>query len=72
VSAVPGLLKDRRFEAGKNNAVTVGRDLSPSGAIARHLNFVYQQTGKNLRRTAKLLGISQATLIRRLRRMGLK
>jgi transcriptional regulator of acetoin/glycerol metabolism len=64
--------KNPTFEAGKINAATVGRDLSLSGAIARHLNFVYQQTGKNLRRTAKLLGISRATLIRRLRRMGLK
>ena len=64
--------KKPTFEAGKNNAATVGRDLSLSGAIARHLNFVYQQTGKNQRRTAKLLGISRATLVRRLQRMDSK
>lgn len=52
-----------------NNA---GRDLSLSGAVARHISFVYDQTGRNQRRTAKVLGISRATLVRHLRSMAQK
>jgi transcriptional regulator with PAS, ATPase and Fis domain len=47
-----------------------GRDLSLSGAVARHVSFVYEQTGRNQRRTAKVLGISRATLVRHLRNMA--
>ena len=42
-------------------------DLSLAGAVARHVQFVYSQAGGNQRRTARLLGISRATLARHLR-----
>jgi transcriptional regulator with PAS, ATPase and Fis domain len=44
------------------------RNLSLAGAVARHVKFVYDQAGNNQRRTARLLGISRATLARHLRR----
>jgi transcriptional regulator with PAS, ATPase and Fis domain len=56
-----------RTEIYQNNA---GHDLSLSGAVARHVRFVYEQTGRNQRRTAKVLGISRATLVRHLRNMA--
>jgi transcriptional regulator with PAS, ATPase and Fis domain len=42
-------------------------DLTLSSAVKRHVRFVYDQTNQNQRRTAKLLGISRATLARHLR-----
>src|SRR5437762_278996 len=42
-------------------------DLSLASAVKRHVRFVYQQANQNQRRTAKLLGISRATLSRHLR-----
>lgn len=42
-------------------------DLSLAGAVQRHVRFVYDQSNCNQRRTAKLLGISRATLARHLR-----
>ncbi len=42
-------------------------DLSLAGAVKRHVRFVYEQTNRNQRRTAKLLGISRATLARHLK-----
>jgi len=42
-------------------------DLSLASAVSRHVHFVYEQTKRNQRRTAKLLGISRATLARHLR-----
>jgi transcriptional regulator with PAS, ATPase and Fis domain len=42
-------------------------DLSLAGAVRRHVHFVYQQANRNQRRTAKLLGISRATLARHLK-----
>jgi transcriptional regulator with PAS, ATPase and Fis domain len=56
-----------RPEIYQNSA---GRDLSLAGAVARHISFVYEQTGHNQRRTAKVLGISRATLVRHLRNMA--
>ena len=50
----------------------IGRDLTLSGAVARHVRFVYEQTGQNQRRTARVLGISRATLVRHLRNMAQK
>jgi two-component system response regulator HydG len=44
-----------------------GVDLSLSAAVRRHVRFVYEQTNGNQRRTARLLGISRATLARQLR-----
>ncbi|MEO5754523.1 MAG: sigma-54 dependent transcriptional regulator [Chthoniobacterales bacterium] len=43
------------------------RDLTLAGAVARQVQFVYEQAGGNQRRTARLLGISRATLARHLR-----
>jgi DNA-binding NtrC family response regulator len=42
-------------------------DLSLAAAVQRHIRFVYNQTNRNQRRTAKLLGISRATLSRHLK-----
>ena len=42
-------------------------DPSLASAVKRHVRFVYEQTNRNQRRTAKLLGISRATLARHLR-----
>jgi transcriptional regulator with PAS, ATPase and Fis domain len=47
-------------------------DLSLDGAIKRHVQFVYEQTNRNQRRTAKLLGISRSTLARYLQGMAKK
>jgi transcriptional regulator with PAS, ATPase and Fis domain len=48
----------------------VGPEHSLAGAVARHVRFVYGQTNQNQRRTARLLGISRATLARHLRAMN--
>jgi Nif-specific regulatory protein len=42
-------------------------DLSLAAAVARHVQSVYEQAGRNQRRTARLLRISRATLARHLR-----
>jgi transcriptional regulator with PAS, ATPase and Fis domain len=42
-------------------------DLSLASAVRRHVRFVYEQARRNQRQTAKLLGISRATLARHLR-----
>jgi DNA-binding NtrC family response regulator len=42
-------------------------DVSLASAVRRHVHFVYEQNNRNQRRTAKLLGISRATLSRHLR-----
>jgi transcriptional regulator with PAS, ATPase and Fis domain len=47
-------------------------DLSLAGAVKRHVHFVYEQTNRNQRRTAKLLQISRATLARHLRNAAQK
>src|ERR1700704_101983 len=47
-------------------------DLSLAGAVQRHIRYVYDQTNQNQRRTAKLLGISRATLARHLRNAAQK
>jgi DNA-binding NtrC family response regulator len=49
---------------------TSGVDLSLSGAVRRHVRFVYEQSNRNQRRTAKLLGISRATLARHLQNVA--
>ena len=54
--------------AQPNGTVEGVRDLSLASAVARHVRFVYNQAGRNQRRTARLLGISRATLARHLRR----
>jgi len=47
-------------------------DLSLASAVKRHVHFVYEQTNRNQRRTAKLLQISRATLARHLRNAAQK
>lgn len=47
-------------------------DFSLASAVKRHVKFVYGQAAHNQRRTAKLLGISRATLIRHLRELDQK
>jgi DNA-binding NtrC family response regulator len=54
-------LVDDTFAHGENI------DLSLAGAVRRHVQFVYHQANRNQRRTAKLLGISRATLARHLK-----
>ncbi|MEO5717664.1 MAG: sigma-54 dependent transcriptional regulator [Chthoniobacterales bacterium] len=48
------------------------RDLSLAGAVSRHVQFVYDQAGRNQRRTARMLGISRATLVRHLKNVAQK
>ncbi len=45
-------------------------DLSLETALLKHVQFVYQISGLNKRRTAKLLGISRSTLDRKLEALG--
>jgi transcriptional regulator with PAS, ATPase and Fis domain len=42
-------------------------NLSLGNAVARHIRFVYEQSGRNQRQTARQLRISRATLARHLR-----
>jgi len=59
-----------RIQTGLNNNSNTNQeaiDLTLASAVKRHVHFVYQQTNQNQRRTAKLLGISRATLARHLR-----
>ena len=56
----------RNTEPSSNGEANM-RDLSLAAAVARHVKFVYDQAGRNQRRTARLLGISRATLARHLR-----
>jgi transcriptional regulator with PAS, ATPase and Fis domain len=44
-----------------------GGDLSLASAVKRHVRFVYKEANHNQRKTAKILGISRATLSRHLR-----
>lgn len=47
-----------------------GGDLSLASAVKRHVRFVYKEANQNQRKTAKILGISRATLSRHLRGTG--
>jgi DNA-binding NtrC family response regulator len=49
------------------NGIVNPQDLSLASAVARHVRAVYEQSGHNQRRTARLLHISRATLARHLR-----
>jgi DNA-binding protein Fis len=44
-----------------------GGDLSLASAVKRHVRFVYKEANQNQRKSAKILGISRATLSRHLR-----
>jgi transcriptional regulator with PAS, ATPase and Fis domain len=58
-------------QAAANNS-TPNDDLSLAGAVARHVSQVYEQSGRNQRRSARLLGISRATLARHLQKRSQK
>ncbi|MDQ6765886.1 MAG: sigma-54 dependent transcriptional regulator [Verrucomicrobiota bacterium] len=45
-------------------------DFSLATALARHVQFVYEQTNRNQRQTARVLHISRSTLARYLRTIG--
>ena len=49
------------------NGIPDPQDLSLASAVGRHVQLVYEQAGRNQRRTARLLRISRATLARHLR-----
>jgi transcriptional regulator with PAS, ATPase and Fis domain len=63
----PGAARPDRDVEPPGNGEANMRDLSLAAAVARHVKFVYDQSGRNQRRTARLLGISRATLARHLR-----
>jgi transcriptional regulator with PAS, ATPase and Fis domain len=56
----------------KTNSERGRGDLSLASAVARHVSLVYEQTSRNQRQAAKLLGISRATLARHLRKLDQK
>jgi two-component system response regulator HydG len=47
-------------------------DLTLAAAVGRHISLIYEQTSRNQRQAARLLGISRATLARHLRKMEQK
>ena len=49
-----------------------GGDLSLASAVKRHVRFVFKEANQNQRKTAKILGISRATLSRHLRGLDYK
>jgi transcriptional regulator with PAS, ATPase and Fis domain len=63
---VPGPLNNHHPQQSQQHKI----DLSLASAVKRHVRFVYEQTNCNQRRSAKLLGISRATLARHLRGMA--
>jgi transcriptional regulator with PAS, ATPase and Fis domain len=65
-SRPPPVTLERDAEVSPNGEANM-RDLSLAAAVARHVKFVYDQAGRNQRRTARLLGISRASLARHLR-----
>ncbi|PZR79673.1 MAG: hypothetical protein DLM52_00695, partial [Chthoniobacterales bacterium] len=50
-----------------NNSSNNNGDLTLASAVRRHVRLVYKQANENQRRTARMLGISRATLSRHLR-----
>jgi transcriptional regulator with PAS, ATPase and Fis domain len=58
--------------ATKANSAHANSDLSLASAVARHVSLVYEQTSRNQRQAARLLGISRATLARHLRKLEQK
>ena len=65
-SGVPAMSGNNHNDLSNNSGV----DLTLASAVKRHVQYVYEQNNRNQRRTAKLLGISRATLARHLRREG--
>src|SRR6266478_5310719 len=59
-------------DATKTNSAHANSDLSLDSAVARHVSLVYEQTSRNQRQAARLLGISRATLARHLRKLDQK
>src|SRR5205814_996389 len=67
-SAAP--LASVQIGARANNNDQASGDLKLASAVRRHVRFVYEQANGNQRRTARMLGISRATLSRHLRAMN--
>jgi transcriptional regulator with PAS, ATPase and Fis domain len=65
-SVQPGAIDRKPREACASKTL---QGLALSGAVERHIRFVYEQNKGNQRQTAKHLGISRATLARHLRKM---
>ena len=59
-------------DVAKTNSTHANSDLSLASAVARHVSLVYEQTSRNQRQAARLLGISRATLARHLRKLDQK
>src|SRR5216684_1998208 len=59
-------------DATKTNSAHASSDPSLASAVARHVSLVYEQTSRNQRQAARLLGISRATLARHLRKLNQK
>ncbi len=59
-------------DATKTNSAHANSDFSLASAVARHVSLVYEQTSRNQRQAARLLGISRATLARHLRKLNQK
>jgi len=60
----------KTLAAPANSDHALVTDLSLGRAVDRHISFVYKQAQQNQRKTAKLLGISRAKLVRHLRGMA--
>jgi transcriptional regulator with GAF, ATPase, and Fis domain len=61
-----------RTQPNEKEKPAADNDFSLARALARHVSSVYEQNGRNQRRTARLLGISRGTLARYLRKMDQK
>jgi DNA-binding NtrC family response regulator len=68
--SVATMEQEQPSASSDNGRIETKTDLSLAGAVARHVRFVYDQAGHNQRRTARLLGISRATLTRHLQKMA--
>src|SRR5207302_625668 len=76
---LPALIAAELKAAAKSEGKTItaihpqaNSDLSLASAVARHVSLVYEQTSRNQRQAARLLGISRATLARHLRKLAQK
>lgn len=74
LAAAPSRKEGNQSDPGvtKTNNAHTNSDLSLASAVARHVSLVYEQTSRNQRQAAKLLGISRATLARHLRKLDQK
>ena len=71
-SSADGIATSSSPSPDRAKAATPNEDLSLAGAVGRHVARVYEQSGRNQRRSARLLRISRATLARHLQKLGIK